>query len=80
MQPGTLTAKESKGMKKLLNGGRAIGFHSAKEKPPTTEAEPPVFTPKWFLKKPQTSPGDEDETRKQSSKTKKSTIVQARGH
>ena len=31
-------------------------FTSAKEKNPIPEAEPPVFTPRWILMKPQTSP------------------------
>nr|GEX89250.1 hypothetical protein [Tanacetum cinerariifolium] len=55
-------------------------FTPPKEKPPTTEAKPPVFTLRWFLKKPQTSPEEEGETRKQPSKTKHSTIVQTHGH
>ncbi|GJT27754.1 hypothetical protein Tco_0908029 [Tanacetum coccineum] len=55
-------------------------FTPPKEKPPTTEAEPPVFTPRWFLKKPQTSPEKEGEARKKPSGTKLSTIVQTRGH
>ncbi|GJR61397.1 hypothetical protein Tco_1503559 [Tanacetum coccineum] len=55
-------------------------FTPPREKPPTTEVEPPVFTPRWFLKKPQTSPDEEGETRKQPSEPKHSTIVQTRGH
>ncbi|GJU94435.1 RNA-directed DNA polymerase, eukaryota [Tanacetum coccineum] len=58
--------KKDNGWKISIRAEHSV-FTPPKEKPLTTEAEPPVFTPRWFLKKPQTSPEEEGETRKQPS-------------